>query len=368
MRFDRGIVAAILVGTLCIPAVVSSAGPRSELQDTENKLDSVREQIDEDKAKATTLEGKIDVLNRSLTDLQLEINKLDKQIATIEYEVRDVQARIDVTQTEIDGLEDKATEQAVMLYKAGALDALTALLDSRSLTELDERIEMMGVAAQENTGALIKFGRLQVKIRAQEGELFAKKEELSEAFTVQSKLFAEQDKRKDELASALAELKARLGKNKQRERHLESEQASIKQALLEHQAKKAVASLGTSGEGFIWPLNGSVTSYYGPRWGRMHTGIDIDGYSGQPIVAAKEGTVVLASYYSGYGNAVIVDHGGGYGTLYAHLSEYNTSTGAYVKQGDVVGYVGCTGSCTGDHLHFEVRVNGEPVDPMPYLP
>lgn len=100
----------------------------------------------------------------------------------------------------------------------------------------------------------------------------------------------------------------------------------------------------------------------------MHTGIDIDGVTGDPIVASKTGTVILAEYYSGYGNAVIVDHGGGYSTLYGHMSAFSVSNGQSVSQGQELGKVGCTGSCTGDHLHFEIRINGNPVDPMPYLP
>jgi murein DD-endopeptidase MepM/ murein hydrolase activator NlpD len=123
-----------------------------------------------------------------------------------------------------------------------------------------------------------------------------------------------------------------------------------------------------SAQGFIWPLNGPITSGYGPRWGRMHTGIDIDGYAGQAIVASKAGRVIVASPYGGYGNAVVIDHGGGIATLYAHMSAFSVSSGNSVGQGQVVGSVGCTGSCTGDHLHFEVRVNGGAVNPLDYLP
>lgn len=126
--------------------------------------------------------------------------------------------------------------------------------------------------------------------------------------------------------------------------------------------------LPVSEEGFIWPLEGAITSPYGPRWGRMHTGIDIDGVTGEPVVASAEGTVVLAAYYSGYGNAVIVDHGNGFSTLYGHLSSIDVDTGDEVRQGQVVGAVGCTGHCTGDHLHFEIRIDGTPLDPLPYLP
>jgi virulence factor Mce-like protein len=126
--------------------------------------------------------------------------------------------------------------------------------------------------------------------------------------------------------------------------------------------------LPVSEEGFIWPLDGAITSPYGPRWGRMHTGIDIDGVTGEPVVASAEGTVALASYYSGYGNAVIIDHGNGFSTLYGHLSSIDVDAGDEVQQGQVVGAVGCTGNCTGDHLHFEIRIDGTPVDPLPYLP
>ena len=120
--------------------------------------------------------------------------------------------------------------------------------------------------------------------------------------------------------------------------------------------------------GFMWPLEGVITSPFGPRWGRMHTGIDIDGVTGEPVVASADGTVVLAAYYSGYGNAVIIDHGNGFSTLYGHLSSIDVDTGDVVAQGQLVGAVGCTGNCTGDHLHFEIRIEGTPVDPLPYLP
>lgn len=368
VRLGRGALAAVLVGTLVIPTVASTAGPKQRLQEAQDRLEDIREDIASKASKAGTLREKVDVLNESLTKLQLEVARLNGDIAEIESEVRDAQDRIDQTQKEISAIEEKATEQAISLYKGGDQNVLSVLLSSKSLSELDEKVEMLGIAAQENTGALIRYGRLQVEIRAQSRELFDKKDELAAVLDSRTAVLEEQSKRKAELSSELGALRESLGIKKSRESHLENEIASTKDLLIEHQAKSAVAALGTSDQGFIWPLNGGVTSYYGPRWGRMHTGIDIDGVSGQPIVAAKEGQVVLAAPYSGYGNAVILDHGGGYGTLYAHMSSFNTSGGAYVEQGDIVGYVGCTGSCTGDHLHFEVRVNGNPTDPMIYLP
>ena len=368
LKLGRGVIATTIAATLLVPMVGVVAGPGKILKDHQEKLAEIRNEIDSDQAKAKTLRQEVDALEKGLRLLQMQIADLDEEVAGIESEVRDAQARIDETQLEIDQVQTKATAQAVALYKSGATETLDALLDSESIAEIDERVEMLGVAAQQNTGALVKFGRLQVTIRLQNEALFEKKEQLEARLDDRSAVLAEQSKQSARLQDKLAELREDLGIAKSRERHLAGETAAIKELVLDRQAKAAVASLGTSSRGFIWPLNGGVTSYYGPRWGRMHTGIDIDGYTGQPIVAVKEGTVILASYYSGYGNAVIVDHGGGYSTLYAHMSEFGTHNGEYVDQGDILGYVGCTGSCTGDHLHFEVRVNGEPVDPMRYLP
>jgi murein DD-endopeptidase MepM/ murein hydrolase activator NlpD len=103
------------------------------------------------------------------------------------------------------------------------------------------------------------------------------------------------------------------------------------------------------------------------RWGRLHAGVDIAAPGGTPVRAAKAGTVILLGPVSGYGNYICVGHGGGVSTCYAHLSSYATSQGASVSQGQVIGAVGCTGHCFGDHLHFEVRINGSPVNPAGYL-
>jgi len=121
-----------------------------------------------------------------------------------------------------------------------------------------------------------------------------------------------------------------------------------------------------SSSGLIWPVNGPVVSPFGMRWGRMHTGIDIAVGYGAPIHAAASGTVISAGWMGGYGNFTIIDHGGGLSTGYAHQSSVAVGGGS-VSQGQVIGYVGCTGHCFGPHLHFEVRINGVPVDPLGYL-
>lgn len=118
----------------------------------------------------------------------------------------------------------------------------------------------------------------------------------------------------------------------------------------------------------IWPLSGQLTSPFGPRWGRLHAGVDIAASTGTPIRASADGLVTFSGQQSGYGNFVCVTHGRGVQTCYAHMSKIRARRGQLVAQGDVLGYVGCTGRCFGPHLHFEVRINGQPQDPMRYLP
>ena len=123
-----------------------------------------------------------------------------------------------------------------------------------------------------------------------------------------------------------------------------------------------------SNSGFIWPLRGRITSGFGWRWGRMHNGIDIWARTGDPIAAARSGRVTFAGWNGGYGNLIIISHGSGVETRYAHLSRINVSVGQQVASGQVIGRAGSTGFSTGPHLHFEIRMNGTPVDPRRYLP
>jgi murein DD-endopeptidase MepM/ murein hydrolase activator NlpD len=119
-----------------------------------------------------------------------------------------------------------------------------------------------------------------------------------------------------------------------------------------------------------WPADGTMTDGYGPRWGRMHLGLDVGILRSLDVRAATSGTVTAAGWltgYEGYGNVVTLDIGGGYSLLYAHLSVAQVVPGQWLAAGEPIGQAGCTGSCTGTHLHFELRKNGVPIDPFPYL-
>jgi murein DD-endopeptidase MepM/ murein hydrolase activator NlpD len=148
-----------------------------------------------------------------------------------------------------------------------------------------------------------------------------------------------------------------------------AQESSLSSLIRSKEVAQATAAIvGTvSGAGLIWPVRGPVTSPFGMRWGRLHAGIDISVPIGTPIHAAKAGTVIFSGQMSGYGGVVVIDHGGGLSTLYAHQSRPAASEGSQVSQGQVIGFSGNTGHSTGPHLHFETRVGGTPRDPMPFL-
>jgi murein DD-endopeptidase MepM/ murein hydrolase activator NlpD len=180
----------------------------------------------------------------------------------------------------------------------------------------------------------------------------------------QSSLSAARSSKRESLADAHADAA-----------HFASEAAALQaqSASLAAQIRSASAPVYSgstdstpSASGLIWPVNGPVVSPFGWRWGRMHEGIDIAVGYGTPIVAAASGNVIYAGWMGGYGNLIIIDHGGGVATAYGHQSSFAVGGGS-VSQGQVIGYVGCTGHCFGPHLHFEVRINGSPVDPLGYL-
>jgi murein DD-endopeptidase MepM/ murein hydrolase activator NlpD len=153
----------------------------------------------------------------------------------------------------------------------------------------------------------------------------------------------------------------------------EVESLAAESAALAARIRAAQAGAGSTGTGqpsaagFVWPCEGVVVSGFGVRWGRMHEGIDIACAYGAPVHAAAAGTVIYAGWMQGYGNLVVLDHGNGISTAYAHASAILVSVGQSVGQGEEVSLVGATGHATGPHLHFEVRVNGVAVDPLSYL-
>ncbi|MCZ7526837.1 MAG: peptidoglycan DD-metalloendopeptidase family protein [Acidimicrobiia bacterium] len=330
-------------------------------------------------------------LDATVSALDARVAEATARIEAAQAELEQVAARYFQLGVELDRIETaaRAAREAVDdtardLYRRGGDRALAAVVaDADSLEEVASATRYLEAVSEDRRGGLDRLlsarDRAEVlqdeleeqRDRAEELRAAAERERLdlarlrAEEAAARSAVLTEEQAearlvtsvraRKDELTSELAQLKA--------------ESDAIARMLRERQAGRAGGGTGQ----LLVPVPAPVSSGFGPRvhpiFGdtRIHTGIDFSAASGTPIRAAAAGTVVEAGYRGGYGNTVIIDHGGSLATLYAHQSRVAVSAGETVAAGDVIGYVGSTGYSTGAHLHFEVRVDGVPVDPMPYL-
>jgi murein DD-endopeptidase MepM/ murein hydrolase activator NlpD len=254
------------------------------------------------------------------------------------------------------------------------------ILESDGFADLLERAEFMQRVSQQDARIIDRVREAKEQAVAAEKRLDALEAKLREIAAAVARRAAEVDAVKDRLVDRQQEIEgARAVKTEalavtrtERQdlegdlRALEKEQAAVLARLQEAQGNPPAGPVQQGSGALIWPVNGPVVSPFGMRWGRLHAGVDIAVPAGTPIRAADSGRVVLLGWTGGYGNYTCISHGS-LSTCYAHQSSYATSMGASVSKGQVIGSVGCTGHCFGDHLHFETRVNGSPVDPMGYL-
>jgi len=341
---------------------------QSELAATEARMTEVRSQLADAEGRLFEVETSIAATEQLLTDISRQIAELKRQLAEIRLEVRDTRQLV--------------REQAVELYMAGGAGLSSLVFTTADVSEVELGLQyaediIEGSGTLINSLEVLRFQEEQhqesVEARQSETEdllagLEAQRGELEQ-------YRAEVDARRRDLEAELENAKALLVRVNRDIEEFEGEVSALEQES-EQIAAELAARQSRSGEspGILgWPVNASVGSGFGyrihPIFGtkKLHTGLDLNAGAGTAIKAAESGTVILARTYGGYGRTVVIDHGGGLSTLYAHQSSILVSEGRRVGRGDVIGYVGCTGYCTGPHLHFETREWGTPVDPMKYL-
>lgn len=343
-------------------------------------VDSLHERLDAARARISSIQERADTVEEQVSSIDDQIAAVEDALAASEALVERTQAEIGVLrlavrdkQERYDEVRGRAVDIAVTLYKAGPAGNLEPLLGAKTLDELSSAVEYSSAVSEDQVSVMVSLKRLQAELEAESAELEVK---LAEALEVRNEQ-RQQAQHLRELRTAqrlkLADLRKQIESERSEANAIAAESAAIEAQLAESAPEPVAAApfvpapTGVGSSGFAWPINGAITSGYGPRWGRMHEGIDIDCVTGAPIRATKAGTVVTAAYDDGYGNHVVIDHGGGFASLYAHMTQLTVSGGS-VSQGETVGTCGTTGASTGDHLHFEIRVNGSPQDPLNYLP
>ena len=333
--------------------------------------------------KIDDLQGDITVLQTKQVRLQTSLDSKRAELARIQEDLRRERLRLARLRARLAEARAALSKRLVELYKADQPDLVTVVLESNGFADLLERTEFMqrvshqdariiGIVVRAKKDATATANRLDklekrakvvadeianqvTQVAAVKGQLVDRRGRYADARSDKYSLLA---KTRDDRHSLEGDL-----------RSLEAEQAKVLAALQATSTSNSAPAgpIQQGSSGLIWPVNGPIVSPFGMRWGRLHAGVDIAVPAGTPIRAAQSGRVVLLGWTGGYGNYTRIQHSGSLSTCYAHQSRYGTSMGASVSRGQVIGYVGCTGHCFGDHLHFETRVNGSPVDPMGYL-
>jgi murein DD-endopeptidase MepM/ murein hydrolase activator NlpD len=328
-----------------------------------------------------SLEGQIGATRQRLGRAQESLDRQQAELLEVRNRLEEARDRLERLRRQLATARRVLAARLVEIYKADAPDALTVVLEADGFGDLLERAEFLDRISDQDREITDRVRGLRDQAHHQAIELADLEEReqvVAEELLRQRNVIAEAEAQlvssRDDLAAARADKRGALSQVRDTRtslegdlRALEAEQARVQAALQGAQAGPAGPIKQGSGA-LIWPVNGPIAGSFGePRPGHTHAGIDIAVPAGTAIRAADSGRVVLMGWVGGYGNYTCIQHTASLSTCYAHQSSFATSNGASVSQGQVIGYVGCTGHCFGDHLHFETRVNGSPVDPMGYL-
>ncbi len=376
------------LAALCALLVVASAAASP----SDDKLGRLQGKI----ARANQREG---VLTSQISAISTRIRNLEGNVSAAEAKLAPLQAELVVHQRKLDAITDVYRRQAlrleaaqeqyeiaakrlgrrlILLYQEGRPDVVSVVFSSTSISDAVKQIEYLQditlndeSIAQRVNEVRIHFAAVKKrtgKIRATVAdEMRTIAAQTAEAQRVRDGLVST----RDALASTRSKESRMLAGVRESKQQWLADVAALQAgsaAIAERiRAAGSSSSATPSSAGLIWPVSGVLTSTFGMRWGRMHEGIDIGAPEGTPIYAATGGTVIYAGWEGGYGNLTVIDHGNGLSTAYGHQSQIAVSNGQVVARGQAIGYVGNTGHSFGPHLHFEVRVNGTPVDPLQYL-
>lgn len=374
-RWTKGLVSlgvglALLAGTLS-PVIASPS--------LEQQLNHVRNQLNQKKSEEKQTKIEVRDYSRQLAAINSSINERNQQIKDLEGALEAATAKLNSTKRELAAAEKRLDESNRLLqkrvkgmYQSGPVSYLEVLLNAGSFSDFTNRLEFLRRMVESDAQMVDRISAEKAQIEKYKRSLDAKvqqiaamkreheaaKQKLAQAQSEKAALLSEAQKNLKETAAAIDKLEAQ-------------EDAILRQIAIQNAQKGGTYSGGP----FIWPLPGytRVSSPFGNRMhpilnqNRFHAGIDIPAPTGTTVIAPANGTVIYSGSMTGYGNVVMIDHGGGVVSLYGHLSAKLVSNGQTVTKGMPIARVGNTGMSTGSHLHFEVRKNGTPVSPYGYL-
>ena len=392
--FKTRLVAALLSGVvLCgTPAYIMA-----EDEDLTNQLDSIQQQVNQQnaaKADAETVIGSVSEqlrqIEEQLRQATAELGTIKEQRVAVENDITLNERQLAEAQKRLEGRESVFYKRVRDIYINGRLSYLDVVIGSKDFSDFANRLEVLKRIIDSDITLINEIKKERADIEAHKQKLEADRAKLVELEKAALAKQAEIEQKKAERNVVLQKAQNDRATAMQAIEELNASSAQVSAMLKERQAARAAAAAAAAaaqssggqgasdnwvqGTGQLgWPVSGEITSPYGyrvhPIWGTTiyHSGIDIGVDEGTPVHAADGGVVVWSGWMGGYGYAVVIDHGNGLSTLYGHNSELAVDEGQSVAKGQVISYAGSTGNSTGPHVHFEVRANGDPVDPMGYL-
>ena len=385
------LVAALLTGVvLCgTPAFIMA-----EDEDLTNQLDSIQQQVNQQNAIKSDAETVIGSVSEQLRQIEgqlrqatTELNTITEQRVAVENDITLNERQLAEAQKRLEGREAVFYKRVRDIYINGRLSYLDVVIGSKDFSDFANRLEVLKRIIDSDINLISEIKKERAQIEAHKKKLEEDRAKLVDLEKAALAKQAEIEQKKAERNVVLQKAQNDRAVAMQAIEELNASSAQISAMLKERQAARAAAAAAAAqsvgqgssytwvqGTGQLgWPVSGEITSPYGyrvhPIWGTTiyHSGIDIGVDEGTPVHAADSGVIVWSGWMGGYGYAVVIDHGNGLSTLYGHNSELAVDEGQSVSKGQVVAYAGSTGNSTGPHVHFEVRENGDPVDPMGYL-
>ena len=411
MRRSRFVMIVALL-TALIFCVETSAVSAASLSEVRKNIQSKQQEIKDSKEKEQDLSDKIAAMEKQISSKEADISKLEKAIGEAETQLGTLQKQLKEAEAKVDQQDEDLGSRLRNMYKNGSIGFIDVLLDSDNISEFLTNLDMVQKVYSQDQDTLETLKEASAEIDKKKKEI----ESLQSELTASKELVQEEKQSlqadKTEVEKQKATVTADIAESEDELDQMQDEEAAIEEAIraeekrkAEEAAKKNNSSSSSSSSSSSKPssskpsssssskpsTSGKLTTYKGltmqfpapsmtrksSNFGyrihpikhtkRLHAGVDLAAPGGSPIVAAMSGRVILARAGSGYGNYIIVDHGNGYATLYAHCSKLLVKKGQSVSRGQKIAKVGSTGASTGNHLHFEVRVKGTPVNPAPYI-